>query len=234
MRKSQPRTRKSPKPGLRALEACGDGFWEFDLLDSSAWFSDWFYRKLNWPTDAKRTTLLALQPLLQPTTWQELMRKFRDHLEQGLPLDLKLRIQVAGKQFEWWHLRGAAQRNAAGQPIYLAGSMCDVSADRMQPEVSSSLLRLRDAFDALPVAAALLDAHHNVLDANRRWSELVAHDSAQVISRLREATAQNSQTAIELLLDQDAGSNTSGSLRIRAVPFQYSESRHLAVTLENL
>ena len=234
MRESQTRTRKTPKPGLRALEACGDGFWEFDLLDSSAWFSDWFYRKLNWPTEAKRTTLLALQPLLQPATWQQLMRKFRDHLEQGLPLDLKLRVQIAGDHFEWWHIRGSAQRNDAGQPIYLAGSMREVSADCVQPEISSRLLCLRGAFDALPVPAALLDPHSNVLEANRMWCELLSHVSAWVISRLRAANVQNAQTAVELSLDQDAGNDGTRRLqRVRAIPFQHNGSRYLVVTLEN-
>jgi len=37
---------KAMQPGLRALDACGDGFWECDLIAGSAWFNDWFYRKL--------------------------------------------------------------------------------------------------------------------------------------------------------------------------------------------
>jgi hypothetical protein len=40
------RKRTSVKPGMRAIDSCGDGFWECDLLDGSAWFSHWFYQKL--------------------------------------------------------------------------------------------------------------------------------------------------------------------------------------------
>jgi len=31
MPESRPRKRNSSKPGMRALNACGDGFWEFEL-----------------------------------------------------------------------------------------------------------------------------------------------------------------------------------------------------------
>jgi hypothetical protein len=76
---------KSIKPGLRALQACGEGFWECDLIAGSAWFNDWFYRKLDWPQDAKRSTLGDLQPALRPGAWDRLTGMFRDHLEKGFP-----------------------------------------------------------------------------------------------------------------------------------------------------
>jgi len=226
-----PRTRKSQKPGLRALEACGDGFWELDLLDGSAWFSEWFYRKLNWPADAKRTTLHELQPLLHPADWDELMARFRDHLEQGLPLDLELRVQVTRDAMERWHIRGSARRNDAGQPISLAGSMRDVGAVHSQPDVPVSLLRLRGAFDALPVAAAVLDAHGSVLEANRLWCEFPVRDVARAIARLSVATIE---TSMEFWLDQGAGTDAGARrLRVRARAFDQAGSRQLAVTLED-
>jgi hypothetical protein len=228
MTAAKPRTRKTTNPGLRALAACGDGFWEFDLLDSSAWFSDWFYRKLNWSTDAKRTALLDLQPLLQPAAWDEMMRTLRAHLEQNLPLDMKLRVQVSPDQTELWHMRGKAQRNHAGQPIHLAGSMREVGADAEQPETSSRLLCLRDAFDALPIAAALLDAESTVLETNRLWRELPAGDAAEVVSRVRAARVQS---AVEFGVDHGAGAGGTHRLRVRAVPFHHEGSRHLVVTL---
>lgn len=215
---------------MRALSACGDGFWEFDLLDGSAWFSEWFYRKLNWSTEIKRTGLSDLQPLLPPAAWEELIAKFRSHFEQGQPLDLKLRVQVAGGQHEWWHLRGCAQRNDAGQPIYLAGSVRDVSADVGQPEIPASLLCLRGAFEAFPVAAALLDARGAVLNANRKWFEFREADAVRVIARLQEL---NPQAALEFSLDDAAGSGGGVSPHVRAVPFEHNGIRHLVATLEN-
>jgi PAS domain-containing protein len=217
------------KPGLRALEACGDGFWELDLIAGSAWFSDWFYRKLGWRRDTERSTLGDLQPALRPEAWDRLMGMLRDHLEKRHPLDVEIDVNV-GTRLERWRMRGAAQRNDAGQPLYLAGSMLEM---RAEPALSdaSIMARLGSAFDALPVAAALLDGHATVIVANQLWRAFPAATAEQAIARLRAA---NSQTAIEFWLDEAAEGHSGGrQLRVRAVAFQHDGSRHLAVTLED-
>ena len=222
-----PRTRpKAMRPGLRALDACGDGFWECDLVAGSAWFNDWFYRKLNWSQDTRRSTLGDLQAALRPAAWERLMGVFRSHLEKGSPLDLEIEVDVPGARPERWRIRGSAQRNEAGQPVYLAGSMLE-----LRDEPADIVGRLGSAFDALPVAAALLDSRATVIVANQLWRKFPESTADQAISRLRAA---NSQTAIEFWLDEGAHSPAGGrQLRVRAVAFQHEGSRHLAVTLED-
>ena len=239
---SQLRKRSTAKPGLRALEACGDGFWELDLKSGAAWYSPWFYQKLNWPTETRRTTLGELESVLKTQAWMELMARIRTHLEQGRPLELDFEVALPGAALpSWWRLKGAALRNAGGQPLHLAGSMRELGADRgersgardLLGELGSAtdLLAVRGAFDALPVAAALLDARASLLAANRQWHAFPAATTAQAIARLKAA---NSQTAIEFWLDQgeefDAGPRR---LRVRAIAFQHDGERHLAVTLED-
>jgi hypothetical protein len=221
--------RAKSRPGLRALEACGGGFWEFDLIDGSAWFNDWFYRKLDWVRDARRPVLGDLEPVLRPAAWARLMSTFRDHLERGNPLDLEIEVEVAGQRLERWRMRGSAQRNGAGQPVYLAGSMWEVS-DQPEREEVGTIGSLRGAFDALPVAAALLDSHAAVLVSNQLWSAFPGATAAQALARLRAA---NSQTAIEFWLDQDSECGSARQLRVRAIAFQHEGSRHLVVTLED-
>jgi len=221
---------KGLKPGLRALDACDDGFWECDLIAGSAWFNDWFYRKLDWPQDAKRSTLSDLRVALRPGDWERLMGTLRDHLEKGFPLDLEIEVDVRGARLERWRMRGAAQRNEAGQPIYVAGSMREMRDEPANPDANIRA-RVGSAFDALPVAAALLDSHASVLVANQLWRKFPEATAGQAIARLRAA---NSQTAIEFWLDEDAHANAGvRQLRVRAVAFQHEGSRHLAVTLED-
>ena len=226
-----PRTRTAPTPGMRALDACGDGFWEFDLLGGSAWFSEWFYRKLNWTSEAKRT-LLDLRPVLPPGQWDKLMGQFRLHLEQGAPLDVELNVDLAGQPSPWWHLRGSALRNGAGQPVYLAGSVREVRAHAKRPEGESpSLPCVSAAFDALPVAAALLDARCAVLKANCRWRGIPEIQAGHAMAQLQAA---NPRTAFERSWRHEAGGGGGGSrLRLQAAPFEHDGSHHLVVTLED-
>jgi PAS domain-containing protein len=219
----------SKKPGMRALESCGDGFWECDLLEGTAWFSDWFYQKLAWSRDAKRTALGDLQTRMAPAAWDTLMAQMRNHLEQGVALDLELEVRVAGDSLERWRVRGRAHRNEAGQPVYLAGSMCQLNYTL--PEASSALTCVRSAFDALPVAAALLDGRATPVEANRLWREYPPATAQQAIGRLRAA---NSQTAIEFWLNSGETTDAGGRpLRVRAIAFQHEDERHLVVTLED-
>lgn len=225
MPESRSRPRKPPAPGWLALNACGDGFWEFDLLSGSAWFSDWFYRKLGW-SEARRS-MLDLQPLMRPADWEELMRKLRGQLEQAQPLDLELRIRVADS-LERWQLRGAAQRNAAGQPIGLAGSVREVGTDRA-PGSSQSLACSCGAFDALPVAAALIDAQGAVLAANRKWRELPEPAAAHAIRCLLASGPREEWLVLEA---DSAPGGSPRSLRARAVPLHHGSVRHLVVMLD--
>jgi hypothetical protein len=221
-------TKRKTKHGMRALEACGEGFWEFDLINGSAWFNDWFHRKLDWPQDSRHTTLGDLRPALPPGTWNDLMARFRAHLEKGLPLDLEIDVQAADKR-ECWHLKGSAVRNNAGQPIFLAGSMREVETPRA---TVASLRRLEAAFDALPVGAALLDARATVLAANRRWQALPP-DTARAAIAQAAATKSDTDTGIAFRLDAGAAAAAGARpLLARAIGFEHEGARYLVLTLE--
>ena len=127
---SRPYSRKLPAPGARAMQASGAGFWECDLLNGAAWFSDWFRQRLSWPEVIKRQTLHDLRLAMQSDTWDLLLRTLRAHLEQGTPLDLEFQVQLGEGLTQRWRMRGSAQFNEFRHPTHFAGTMCDVSAGR--------------------------------------------------------------------------------------------------------
>jgi PAS domain-containing protein len=122
--------RKLPAPGALAMKASGDGFWEINLADGSAWFSDWFCSRLEWSEPVKRPAFSDLRPVMSPQTWDELLRKLRSHLEECTPLEAEFQVRLSGGRTEWWHMRGAAQRNDTGHPTHFAGCVRDVTAGR--------------------------------------------------------------------------------------------------------
>ena len=127
---SRPYSRKSPVPGARAMRASGDGFWELDLADGSAWFSDWFCARLQRSLVSRRPAFSDLRPLMSSETWDALLRKLRSHLEEQSPLEAEFPVQLATGQLEWWHMRGSAQRSDTGHPTHFAGCVRDVTATR--------------------------------------------------------------------------------------------------------
>jgi hypothetical protein len=116
------------------MKASGDGFWELDLVDGSAWFSDWFSTRLQWSDAAKRPAFSDLRRVLSPGTWDALLRKLRAHLEERTPLDVEFQVQPTRGEAQRWHMRGSAPRSALSHPTHFAGSVREVSAARKDPD----------------------------------------------------------------------------------------------------
>lgn len=115
------------------MQASGDGFWELDLADGSAWFSDWFCARLQCSDAARRPAFDDLRPLMSEETWSALLRKFRSSLEEQAPLDTEFQVQLACGRVEWWQMRGSAQRSETGHPTHFAGCVREVTAMRSLP-----------------------------------------------------------------------------------------------------
>jgi hypothetical protein len=115
------------------MQASGEGFWELNLADGSAWFSDWFCQRVRWSDPVRRPAFSDLRSIMSPEMWEALLRKLRAHLEQRAPLDTEFEVQLAPGQCEWWHMRGETQHNGAGHPTHVAGCVRDVTFARPPP-----------------------------------------------------------------------------------------------------
>jgi hypothetical protein len=108
----------------------GDGPWKLDLMNGTAWFSEWFYRRLQWPVQVSRKRLDDLRPNLQAGAWETLLHGIRAHLERQVPLEARIPVQLPGGQIEWWCMQGSVEHNAFGKPMYLKGSVRVISAEQ--------------------------------------------------------------------------------------------------------
>src|SRR6202161_242700 len=122
MSDSAPQIHKPP-PTDDEPPAAGEGRWGMDLWSGQTWFSDWFYTRLEWSTEAERKKLSDLQPSPPEGAWESLLPAVRATLERQMPCDMRLRAQLPDGRFEYWNVQGLAERNASGQPVYLAGKV---------------------------------------------------------------------------------------------------------------
>src|SRR5271168_3305583 len=106
MSDSAPPSHQTPAPGASELPPSG-GLWGLDLWNGSAWFSDWFYQRLQWPTDVRRIRLEDLRPNLAAGAWELLLLQIRSHLELQTPLDAEIQVQLNGGQIECWRMQGS-------------------------------------------------------------------------------------------------------------------------------
>ena len=135
MCESHPYNDNLPATGARAMRASGDGFWEVDLADGRAWFSDWFCTRLRWTESLRRPAFHDLRPIMSPQIWDALLRQLRAHLEERAPLDAEFQVQLAEGRAEWWHMRGSAQRNATHSVCRrMSPAACATSPPAVHPE----------------------------------------------------------------------------------------------------
>ena len=132
MPESTRQPRKPPGSLTGRPAAPGQGSWELDLLNGTAWYSDWFYQRFKWPHEVKRKRLDDLRPFLPCGAWEALLLAIRGHLEWQRPLDAEVRVQLPGNRVEWWRMQGALECNSRGKPMFLAGSMRDITEERQQ------------------------------------------------------------------------------------------------------
>ncbi len=250
MRKPHAKTMPS---GLRALTASGHGFWELNLLDGTAWFSDWFFTQLDWDSRDKPTTWAALRTVLAPAGWERVLADMRAHLERRVPFDLEVAVQVAPGVQRRWRLRGAAECNEVGHAQWFSGGVQDVSGAHDTAAAERRELKLLGhAFDALPTAAALIDAGGVVVRSNDSWRANSAHTAADgdyfatwSDALMTEADAAAAEALVAGLREVLCGAraeyaNTHAigtaeprrSLRVRARPFEVEGVRRLAVVHE--
>jgi hypothetical protein len=130
MSDSVPRSRTPPTPGAGKLPAGSDGSWELDLLSGNAWFSEWFFQRLQWPAEVKRRRLVDLRRNLPYGGWEALLLAIRAHLERQVPLDTQICVHLPGGEIQWWRVLGTSLRNGREKPVLLSGSVQDVSAER--------------------------------------------------------------------------------------------------------
>jgi PAS domain S-box-containing protein len=134
-----------------------------------------------------------LQRVLHDEERVTVLTKIRAHLEQRAPLDLRCRVLCKSGEYRWFRLRGSAERDAAGRPRRLSGSIRDISG---QIDAELALHRSEGFYsavlDSLPLTVAYIDRTGTVVYANQASGELVGKDVQSIRGRaLREVLSND-------------------------------------------
>jgi PAS domain S-box-containing protein len=182
----------------RAVRGTSDGLYDWDLNTGYVWYAARFREILGYSAEEFPDAFIAFQNALHPEDRPLVLGKIRAHLENRARLSVRCRVRARSGDLIWCRLRGEAERDAAGRPLRLSGSLSDVTA---QIEAEDALGRSQDFYgtilDSLPLFLAYADPDGRVVYANRGFQEFFAAPLASARGRaIRDVIGEQRYSAI--------------------------------------
>ncbi len=142
--------RNSEKRFDLAVRGSSAGIWDWsDVNQERIWCSDRLYTLLGRTDSQQEMTTSLWKGLIHPDDVHRADKALIDHLERDIPYDIEYRLECVDGCYKWFHVRGAAERNALGVAIRMSGSLEDVTDRRRAEEAVQIGVKRRDQFLAM-------------------------------------------------------------------------------------
>ena len=175
-----------------AVRGSNEGIWDWeDISREFIWCSKRFYTLLGYDEEPFEMTYSLWQDLLHPDDQERVIDAIENHLSHGTPFSEECRIECRDRSYRWFQCCGAAQRNANGRAVRMAGSLDDITDRKMaQVQVRDAVAR-RDKFLAMlshelrnPLGAVLNAVQLLETDQSRTAAANVIRRQSQQMARL--------------------------------------------------
>lgn len=122
----------------RALDAARMGIWEWDIDQDHIEWSANVHRIFGLPPDQTPVTRDASIAIIAPQDRERVSREIGAVLATVTQNNYitEYQVAVAGGGIRWFEVRGEVERNDAGRPFHMAGTIVDVT-DRKNAEIAS-------------------------------------------------------------------------------------------------
>ena len=151
--------RESEARYRRAERGTNDGLWEWNIVAGDDYFSPRWLELLGYSRGDLPNTVDTFRDLLHPDDLQRVLDAVERHLVNNDLYCVEMRLRCKDGEYLWVQSRGVAERNEAGVPIRMAGSITDIS-DRRRAEVAlrESEYRLQQAIRVAQIG--IFDHNH--------------------------------------------------------------------------
>jgi signal transduction histidine kinase len=131
MRRRFEALRRSEERFQLAVQGTSDGIWDWSIREGSVYYSPRLLELLELREQPLEATPDAFWHRVHPDDLLDVKRHLAEHLESGIPYDVQARIRCDAAGYRWFRCRGAAVRDASGQPLRMAGSLSDIHEKRL-------------------------------------------------------------------------------------------------------
>jgi len=136
---------------LLALAGSTDGFWDWDLLSDTVFYSDRFREILGYSSQEFPGTIDSFRSRLHPEDAEAIWAAIERHLQERVPYKVEYRLQTKSGHYLWFLARGQAIWNTEGKAFRMSGSIQDIT-ERKQAELSlrvalSEIIELKEKLE---------------------------------------------------------------------------------------
>jgi PAS domain S-box-containing protein len=169
----------------QALASACVGIWEWDVASGRIECSEWVAPLYGLSSAELPDHIDAFMELIYAPDRERVGHVVDVTLRGGAdPYEVEHRVQWRDGSLHWLEVKGQLQRDAAGAPLRMAGTVSDITARKQAEEklIASEAL-LRQLIAHTPAAVAMFDSEMRYLQASERWLADYHLSGQQIVGR---------------------------------------------------
>lgn len=149
--------RTSDERYFLTLAGSTDGFWDWDLLSDTVFYSDRFREILGYSSEEFPGTIDSFRNRLHPEDAEAIWAAIEHHVQERVPYKVEYRLRTKSGEYLWFLARGQAIWNTKGKAVRMSGSIQDIT-ERKQAELDLqvALSEIKELKEKLEVERAYL------------------------------------------------------------------------------
>ena len=197
--------RKSQKRYKLAVQVSGNGIWDWNLLTDEVYYSPRFKQILGYKDNEMGHHFSTFESRLHPDDHDQILAAMHNHLQQGVPFDVKYRLRTKAGNYLWIYSKGQAIWDEASNPVRMAGSISDISdLKAAEDNLRESEARYRRLYESTPVMLSSINRMGELVSVSNHWLQTFGYERSEVIGRQSTEflTAKSQQYAQAVILPE--------------------------------
>lgn len=168
-----------------AISGSKDGIWELDLTTGASFMSDLWLQSFGYQNDLGPWTYEYWLSKLHPDDQARVDDEYNAYLAGGKgTIDLIFRFLHGHGHYIWVHSKAAAEWDAEGNPVRMAGSDADITEPKLQAEVLAENERqYRNLVNNLREVVFESDDKNRFVFLNKSWETLTGYSLEETLGR---------------------------------------------------
>lgn len=168
-----------------ALEASGDGLWDWDIANNKLYLSPNFCKMLESEPSELPFCVEYWEELLHPDEKDWVLNRLATHLQRGDTCDFDYRLRTGSGEWKWVSNYGkVVDYDEQGNPTRMIGTQRDISKRKAaEAQIKESEERFRSAFDNADIGMALVAPNGQFLRVNHSCCRILGYCQRELLEK---------------------------------------------------